>query len=67
MFLKVIHNHLKTIGVLRIDDDLVEVAVDASSSEDILQGSPYSFEYAVVSVEMHADICSMNVTRFCIS
>lgn len=53
MLLEVIYNHLKAIGVFRINDDLVEVTVDASCTEYVFDCVPHSFEDVAISIQMY--------------
>ena len=55
MLLQKVHHLLKSISIVRVDDYLVEIAVDASASEDVLDGSPYSFEDIMLPIKMHGD------------
>ena len=55
MLLKEVHNLLKSVSIVGVDDDLIEVSVDASASEDVLDRCPYSLEDVMLPIEVHGD------------
>ena len=68
MLLEEVHYLLKSVCIVGVDDDLIEVSVDASSSEDILDCCPDSLEDVMLPIEVHGDkgacsFCSLFVCR----
>ena len=68
MLLEEVYYLLNSVCIVGIDDDLIEVSVDASSSEDILACWPYSLEDGMLPIEVHGDkgacsFCSLFVCR----
>lgn len=61
MLLEIIYNTLKSICILRIDNDLIKVSEDASSAEDVFQSCPHPFEEIVISIKMHTHIDTVKV------
>ena len=55
MLLEEVHYLLKFVCIVGVDDDLIEVSVDASASEDVLDRCPYSLEDVMLPIEMHRD------------
>ena len=55
MLLEEVYYLLKSVGIVGVDDDLIEVSVDASSSEDILDCCPDSLEDVMLPIEVHGD------------
>ena len=55
MLLEEVHYLLKSVCIVGVDDDLIEVSVDASASEDVLDRCPYSLEDVMLPIEVHGD------------
>ena len=52
---KKVHYLLQPVSIIGIDDNLIEITVDAAHPEYILDGVPYPFEDVVFSVQMYRD------------
>ena len=52
---KKVHYLLQSVSIIGIDDNLIEITVDAAHPEYILDGVPYPFEDVVFSVQMYRD------------
>lgn len=48
-----IHYLLKLFNIIRLNDHLVKVSIDGSSSKYVLDCSPHSFEDVVLSVQVN--------------
>ena len=55
VLLKEVHYLLKSVSIVGVDDDFIEISVDASASEDVLDRCPYSLEDVMLPIEMHRD------------
>ena len=50
-----VYDFLQSVSVIGIDDDLIEITIDAAKPEYILDGVPHPFKDVVFSVQMYRD------------
>ena len=55
VLLKEVHNLLKSVSIVGVDDDFIEISVNASASEDVLDSCPDSLEDIMLPIEVHRD------------
>ena len=53
MLLQEVNNFLKSVCIIRVDDNLVKVAIDASFAKHIFKSIPDSFKDIVLSIQVH--------------
>lgn len=58
MSLEEINYLLQSVCIIRVDDYLIEIAIDTSVSEDVLYCSPYSLEEVRLSIKVHGNECA---------
>lgn len=68
MSLEEINYLLQSVCIIRVDDYLIEIAIDTSASEDVFYCSPYSLEEVTFSIKVHGNerawsLCCLLVCR----
>ena len=55
MSLEEVNDFLQSVCIVRVDDNLIEISIDASASEYVLYRCPYSLEEVTLSIKMHGN------------